>query len=71
MLDRLEFLHSKNLFHRDIKSDNFVLGLDNKNHIIYVLDFGLSKRFLYTGIINYFYFYFVYNNIPYHFLFLN
>ena len=33
MLDRLEFLHSKNLFHRDIKSDNFILGLDNKNHI--------------------------------------
>ena len=45
MLDRLEFVHSKNIIHRDIKPDNFVLGLDNKNHIIYLLDFGLSKKF--------------------------
>ena len=45
MLDRLEFIHSKNIIHRDIKPDNFVVGLDNKCHIIYVLDFGLSKKF--------------------------
>ena len=45
MLDRLEFVHCKNIIHRDIKPDNFVLGLDNKSHIIYLLDFGLSKKF--------------------------
>ena len=45
MLDRLEFIHNKNIIHRDIKPDNFVLGLDNKSHIIYILDFGLSKKF--------------------------
>ena len=45
MLDRLEFIHSKNIIHRDIKPDNFVLGLDDKSHIIYILDFGLSKKF--------------------------
>ena len=45
MLDRLEFVHQKNIIHRDIKPDNFVLGLDNKSHIIYILDFGLSKKF--------------------------
>ena len=45
MLDRLEFIHNKNIIHRDIKPDNFVLGLDNKSHIVYVLDFGLSKKY--------------------------
>jgi serine/threonine protein kinase len=45
MLDRLEFVHNKNIIHRDIKPDNFVLGLENKSHIIYLLDFGLSKKF--------------------------
>ena len=45
MLDRLEFMHNKNIIHRDIKPDNFVVGLDDKSHIIYALDFGLSKKF--------------------------
>ena len=45
ILDRLEFIHNKNIIHRDIKPDNFVLGLDNKSHIIYALDFGLSKKY--------------------------
>ena len=45
MLDRLEFIHRKNIIHRDIKPDNFTIGMDNKSHIIYALDFGLSKKF--------------------------
>ena len=45
MLDRLEFIHNKNIIHRDIKPDNFTIGMDNKSHIIYALDFGLSKKF--------------------------
>ena len=45
MIDRLEFIHSKNIIHRDIKPDNFTIGMDNKSHIIYALDFGLSKKY--------------------------
>ena len=44
MIDRLEYIHNKNIIHRDIKPDNFVMGL-NMSHIVYILDFGLSKKY--------------------------
>lgn len=45
LLRRLEFIHSKNLIHRDVKPDNFVIGLGKKSHCVYVIDFGLSKQY--------------------------
>ena len=44
ILDRLEYIHNKNIIHRDIKADNFLIGL-KKNEIIYIIDFGLAKQF--------------------------
>lgn len=45
MVRRIEWVHNRNIIHRDIKPDNFVMGLNNKSHIVYILDFGLSKKY--------------------------
>lgn len=45
MVEILEFIHNKHIIHRDIKPDNFVVGLNEKRKYIYILDFGLSKKY--------------------------
>ena len=43
-LDRIEWIHTKNIIHRDIKPENFLF--DRKDpRIIYMIDFGLSKKY--------------------------
>ena len=44
-LQRIEFVHSRHFLHRDIKPDNFLIGIGKKQHYVYVIDFGLAKRF--------------------------
>lgn len=44
-IDRLESLHSRNYIHRDIKPDNILIGSAKKEHILFMIDFGLTKRF--------------------------
>jgi len=46
MLARIEYVHSKNFLHRDIKPDNFVMGLDMRElDQVYIIDFGLAKSY--------------------------
>ena len=46
MIERIEYVHSKGYIHRDIKPGNFVIGKGDKSKIIYIIDFGLSKRYI-------------------------
>lgn len=45
-IDRLESIHEKGFIHRDIKPENFLMGFGKKAHQVYVIDFGLTKRFM-------------------------
>jgi serine/threonine protein kinase len=42
---RVEYLHSRGIVHRDIKPENLIFGLGAKQHHLYLIDFGLSKRY--------------------------
>jgi serine/threonine protein kinase len=46
IINLLRKIHNKGLVHRDIKPDNFLLGLNNKNKQIHIIDFGFCKTFL-------------------------
>ncbi|XP_058750355.1 casein kinase 1-like protein 2 [Vicia villosa] len=45
MINRVEFVHTKSFLHRDIKPDNFLMGLGRRANQVYVIDFGLAKKF--------------------------
>jgi serine/threonine protein kinase len=49
MMYRIEHLHVRDMLHRDIKPENFAMGLGDRGHHVYILDFGLSKRYRSQG----------------------
>ena len=48
IIQRIEVLHSKNYLHRDVKPENFLIGLHQESNTLYLIDFGLSKKYCYS-----------------------
>ena len=49
LIDRIEFMHSRHFLHRDMKPDNLLLGILKNQHIVYLVDMGLAKKYIKDG----------------------
>lgn len=45
MISRTEWVHNKNFIHRDIKPDNFLMGIGRHCNKVFLVDFGLAKKY--------------------------
>ena len=45
MISILEYIHKKSIIHRDIKPKNFLMGLKDLSQYIYLLNFGLARKY--------------------------
>ena len=45
----LRFIHEKKYLHRDIKPGNFCVGQDEFSDHVYMVDYGLSKRYIHES----------------------
>ncbi|KAF1755586.1 hypothetical protein GCK72_012036 [Caenorhabditis remanei] len=45
-LERLRILHDAGWLNRDVKAQNFAVGFGEESSIVYMLDFGLTRRYL-------------------------
>ena len=45
MISRIEYVHNKSFIHRDIKPDNFLMGIGRHCNKLFIIDFGLAKKY--------------------------
>ncbi|CCW62336.1 unnamed protein product [Phytomonas sp. EM1] len=48
MIGQLEYVHGRGVIHRDVKPDNFLMGLGKQNHHVFLIDYGLSRKYYNT-----------------------
>ena len=52
-LDAIGYIHSRGFIHRNIKPENFLLGLGAKSHVVHLIDFGFARRLKHSTIVTY------------------
>ncbi|KAG2365315.1 casein kinase 1, epsilon, partial [Suillus spraguei] len=45
LISHLEYIHSHNYVHGDIKLQNILVGLENLRHTAFIIDFGITKTY--------------------------
>ena len=45
MLNRVEYMHNKSFLHRDMKPDNFLMGIGRQFNRVFLIDYGLAKKY--------------------------
>ncbi|KAF8235362.1 kinase-like protein [Tricholoma matsutake] len=45
LISHVEYIHSQNYIHHDIKPDNLLIGAHCKRHLVNIINFGLANRY--------------------------
>lgn len=44
-LYRIQYVHDRSFVHRDLKPENMLMGINDNVSVVYIVDFGLAKRY--------------------------
>lgn len=44
-VERIKHIHEHHHIHRDIKPENFMIGLGKEENLVYLIDYGLAKKY--------------------------